>query len=149
MHQSSIINRRSSIPRGFTLIELMIVVVILGLLATMVMPKVLSKPEQARRTKAKVDIRSIQSALAMFKTDTGRFPSTSEGLPALVTNPGIQGYDREGYLERVPTDPWGNKYIYISPGIHSKDYDLVSLGKDGEDGGSGDDSDVESWDIES
>ncbi len=139
-------NRRNR--TGFTLIELMIVVVILGLLATMVMPKVLSKPEQARRTKAKVDIRSIQSALGLFKTDTGRFPSTSEGLQALVTNPGIDRYDRDGYLERVPTDPWGNRYIYISPGVHSKDYDIESYGKDGEDGGAEDDADIESWNIE-
>jgi general secretion pathway protein G len=149
MRQSSIINHQSSTRGGFTLIEVMIVVVILGLLATMVMPKVLSKPEQARRTKAKVDIRSIQSALAMFKTDTGRFPTTSEGLQALVTNPGLKNYDKDGYLERVPTDPWGNTYIYLSPGIHSKDYDLVSLGKDGEDGGTGDDADIQSWNIES
>lgn len=140
-------NRRNH--TGFTLIELMIVVVILGLLATMVMPKVLSKPEQARRTKAKVDIRSIQSALGLFKTDTGRFPSTSEGLQALVTNPGIDRYDRDGYLERVPTDPWGNRYVYISPGVHSKDYDIESYGKDGEDGGTEDDADIESWNIES
>lgn len=140
-------NRRSR--AAFTLIELMIVVVILGLLATMVMPKVLSKPEQARRVKAKVDIRSIQSALGLFKTDTGRFPSTSEGLQALVTNPGIDRYDRDGYLERVPTDPWGNRYVYISPGIHSKDYDIESYGKDGEDGGAEDDADIESWNIES
>jgi general secretion pathway protein G len=149
MRKSSIINRQSSIPRGFTLIELMVVVVILGLLATMVMPKVLSKPEKARRTKAVAEIRIMQSALAMFKTDTGRFPTTAEGLPALVTDPGVSGYDKEGYLERVPTDPWGNKYIYICPGIRGKDYDLVSLGKDGEDGGSGDDADIESWNIES
>ena len=142
MRQSSIINHRSSIARGFTLIEIMIVVVILGLLATMVMPKVLSKPEQARRTKAKVDIRSIQSALAMFKTDTGRFPTTSEGLQVLVNASGIRGYDEDGYLERVPTDPWGTRYVYMSPGIHSKDYDLESYGQDGVDGGTGDDADV-------
>ncbi len=149
MRKSSIINHQSSIPRGFTLIELMVVVVILGLLATMVMPKVLSKPEKARRTKAVAEIRIVQSALAMFKTDTGRFPTTAEGLPALVTDPGVPGYDKEGYLERVPSDPWGHKYIYICPGIRGKDYDLVSLGKDGEDGGSGDDADIESWNIES
>ena len=149
MRQSSIINHRSSSTRGFTLIEIMIVVVILGLLATMVMPKVLSKPEQARRTKAKVDIRSIQSALAMFKTDTGRFPTTSEGLQVLVSSSGIRGYDEDGYLERVPTDPWGTRYVYMSPGIHSKDYDLESYGQDGEDGGTDDDADVESWNIES
>jgi general secretion pathway protein G len=149
MNQSSIINHRSSIRKGFTLIELMIVVVILGLLATMVMPKILSKPDQARRTKAMVDIRSIQSALAMFKTDTGRFPTTAEGLQALVTNPGIAGYDKDGYLERVPTDPWGNGYIYISPGLRSKDYDLTSLGKDGEQGGADYDADIESWNLQS
>ena len=96
------------IQRGFTLIELMIVVVILGLLATIIMPKILDRPEQARRTKAKVDIRNIQSALALFKTDTGHFPSTSEGLEALVSNPGVDGYNNQGYLERAPKDPWGN-----------------------------------------
>jgi general secretion pathway protein G len=148
MDQSSIINRKLSIPRGFTLIELMVVVVILGLLATMVMPKVLDKPEQARRTKAKVDMRSLQSALALFKTDTGRFPTTSEGLQALVASPGVRNYSKEGYLERVPLDPWGNKYIYLSPGVHSKDYDLVSYGKDGEQGGTNDNADVESWNLE-
>lgn len=148
MNQSSIINRRSSVAGGFTLIELMVVVVILGLLATIVMPKVLSKPEQARRTKAMVDIRGMQSALGMFKADTGRFPTTSEGLQALVANPGLKGYDIDGYLERVPTDPWGNRYIYISPGINSKDYDLESYGKDGEDGGTDNDADIESWNLE-
>jgi len=148
MDESPIINCQSSIRKGFTLIELMIVVVILGILATMVMPKVLDKPEQARRTKAKVDLRSIQAALALFKTDLGRFPNTSEGLQALVADPGIRGYGKEGYLERVPLDPWGHKYVYLSPGVHNKDYDLVSYGKDGEQGGAGDNADVESWNPE-
>jgi general secretion pathway protein G len=148
MNKSSFLIHKSSFPRGFTLIELMIVVVILGLLATMVMPKILDKPEQARRTKAKVDLRSVQSALALFKTDTGRFPTTSEGLAALVANPGLRGYGKDGYLERVPLDPWGNKYVYLSPGVHNKDYDLVSYGKDGEQGGTGDAADVASWDLE-
>jgi general secretion pathway protein G len=148
MNKSTIINHKSKIARGFTLIELMIVVVILGLLATMVMPKILDKPEQARRTKAKVDLRSIESALAMFKTDTGRFPTTSEGLQALVANPGLRNYGQDGYLERVPTDPWGNRYIYLSPGVHRKDYDLVSYGKDGEQGGTGDGADIESWNLD-
>lgn len=148
MNHSSIINRKSSMPGGFTLIELMIVVVILGLLATTVMPKILSKPDQARRTKAAVDIRAIQSALAMFKTDVGRFPTTAEGLQALVTNPGLKGFSSEGYLEKVPTDPWGNPYVYISPGLHSRDYDLKSLGKDGEEGGSDKDADIESWNLQ-
>jgi len=134
--------------KGFTLIELMIVVVILGLLATIIMPRILSRPEQARRTKAKVDIRNIQSALALFKTDTGRFPATSEGLEALVSDPGIKGYNTDAYLDKVPLDPWDNKYIYISPGLHSKDYDLESYAKDGEDGGAGDNADIESWNID-
>lgn len=143
-----IANRKSLFRSGFTLIELMIVVVILGLLATTVMPKILSRPDQARQTKAAVDIRAIQSALAMFKTDIGRFPTTAEGLQALVTNPGLKGYNSEGYLERVPIDPWGNPYVYISPGLHSKDYDLKSLGKDGEEGGTGKDADIESWNLQ-
>ena len=133
---------------GFTLIELMIVVVILGLLATIIMPRILNRPEQARRMKAKVDIRSIESALALFKTDTGRFPTTSEGLEALVSNPGIKGYHIDGYLDKVPSDPWGGKYIYISPGVHSRDYDLESYGKDGEDGGTEDNADIESWNLD-
>jgi len=133
---------------GFTLIELMIVVVILGLLATIIMPRILNRPEQARRMKAKVDIRGIESALALFKTDTGRFPTTSEGLEVLVSTPGIKGYTADCYLDKSPSDPWGNKYIYISPGVHSRDYDLESYGKDGEDGGTEDNADIESWNLD-
>ena len=133
---------------GFTLIELMIVVVILGLLSTIIMPKILDRPEQARRMKAKVDIRSIESALALFKTDTGRFPTTSEGLEVLVSNPGIKGYNADGYLDKVPSDPWGTKYVYISPGANSRDYDLKSYGKDGESGGAEDSADIESWNLD-
>jgi len=134
--------------KGFTLIELMIVVVILGLLATIIMPRILNRPEQARRMKAKIDIRNIESALALFKTDTGRFPTTSEGLEALVSDPGIKNYNRDCYLDKVPVDPWGNRYIYICPGVASKDYDLESFGKDGEDGGTEDNADIESWNLE-
>jgi len=133
---------------GFTLIELMIVVVILGLLATIIMPRILNRPEQARRMKAKIDIRNIESALALFKTDTGRFPTTSEGFEALVSDPGIKGYYSDGYLDKVPFDPWGNRYIYIYPGVHSRDYDLESYGRDGEDGGTEDNADVESWNLD-
>ena len=142
-------NHKKVLRTGFTLIELMIVIVILGLLATVIMPRILNRPEQARRIKAKIDIRNIESTLALFKTDTGRFPTTSEGLELLVANPGtIKGYNPDGYLDSVPTDPWGNRYIYISPGLHSKDYDLESCGKDGEDGGTGDSADIESWNFE-
>lgn len=139
---------RCNRKKGFTLIELMIVIVILGLLATILMPRILNRPEQARRTKAIVEIRNIQAALALFKTDTGRFPSTAEGLAALAANPGIKGYNADGYLERAPVDPWGHAYVYLSPGVHQRDYDMKSFGKDGEEGGQGDDADVESWNLE-
>jgi general secretion pathway protein G len=133
---------------AFTLIELMIVVVILGLLATIVMPRILGRPEQARRMKAKIDIRNIESALALFKTDTGRFPTTSEGLEVLISDPGIKGYNSDAYLDKVPLDPWGSRYIYLSPGVHSRDYDLESYGKDGEDGGKDNNADIESWNLD-
>jgi len=139
---------RCTLFKGFTLIELMIVIVILGLLSTIIMPKILSRPEQARRMKAKVEIRNIESALALFKTDTGRFPATSEGLGVLVSDPGIKGYNPDAYLDKIPLDPWGNKYIYLSPGLHRKDYDLESFGKDGEDGGTENNADIESWNLD-
>ena len=140
---------RVSLP-GFTLIELMVVIVILGLLATIIMPKILDRPEQARRLKAKVQIRNFQSALALFKTDTGNFPTTSQNLEALITNPGLKGWKQGGYIEggKVPLDPWGNPYMYLSPGVHGEDYEIESYGKDGEDGGTGDDADIESWNID-
>ena len=141
-------NKQRLQKAGFTLIELMIVVVILGLLATIVMPRILDRPEQARRMKAKVDIRSIESAMGFFKIETGRFPTTSEGLEALVSDPGIKGYNSDGYLDKVPLDPWGNRYIYLSPGVYGKDYDLESYGKDGEDGGTDKNADIESWNLE-
>lgn len=135
---------------AFTLIELMVVIVILGILATLIMPRILDRPEQARRMKAKVQIRSFQSALSFFKTDTGRFPTTSEGLQALVTDPGVRGWKQGGYLEQrqMPLDPWGNRYLYLCPGRNERDYDIVSLGKDGEVGGDESDSDIESWNID-
>ena len=141
--------RHYTLRRGFTLIELMIVVVILGLLATTIMPRILNKPEQARRAKAKVDTRSIETALGLFKTENGRFPTTSEGLQALVSNPGgLPDYDPDGYLPKVPLDPWKSSYIYMSPGVHSTHYDLESYGKDGEDGGTRDNADIESWNLD-
>ncbi len=128
----------------------MVVIVILGLLATIIMPKILDRPEQARRLKAKVQIRNIQSALALFKTDTGRFPTTSQSLEALINDPGLKGWNKGGYIEggKVPLDPWGNPYMYLCPGVHGEDYEIESYGKDGEDGGSDDDADIESWNID-
>jgi len=140
--------RERKFKTGFTLIELMIVIVILSLLATILMPKILNRPEQAKRTKALLEIKNIESALALFKTDTGRFPTTAEGLAALVTNPGVKGYNNDAYLDKIPLDPWGNPYVYLSPGVHSKSYDLKSCGKDGENGGDGDDADIENWNLD-
>jgi len=137
--------------RGFTLIELMIVVVILGILATLIMPNILSAPDKAKVKKAMIDIRNIETALALFKTENGRFPTTAEGLQALITNPGnLPDYDPDGYLKlnKVPLDPWKHNYVYISPGVHSKDYDLLSYGKDGESGGMEYDADIESWNLD-
>jgi general secretion pathway protein G len=135
---------------GFTLIELMVVIVILGILATIMMPKIMDRPEQARRMKAKVEIRNLQSALALFKSDTGDYPTTSQGLEALINNPGVKGWKQGGYMEgnKLPSDPWGNSYIYLCPGTHGNDYDLVSFGKDGEFGGYGNDADIESWNLD-
>lgn len=141
-------NRFKTLPKAFTMLELMIVIVILGLLATIIMPKILNRPEQARRTKALVEINNIKSALELFQLDTGRFPTTGQGLAALTNNPGLKGYNADGYLDKVPLDPWGNRYIYISPSVHSKYYDLESYGKDGENGGKGENADIESWNLD-
>jgi len=133
---------------GFTLLELMIVIVILGILASAVVPRVLNRPEQARRTRAVVDIRNIEAALALFKTDTGNFPTTAQGFQALVTDPGVKGWDADGYLKQLPKDPWGRDYIYVCPSVHGRDFDLKSLGKDGEPGGTGYNADIENWNLD-
>ena len=135
--------------KGFTLLELMIVIVILGILATIVMPRIMGRPEQARRTKAVAEISQIEGALHMFKLDTGRFPSTAEGLDALVNDPGVENYKPDGYLNKIPLDPWGNNYVYIYPSVHgNKDYDLLSYGPDGENGGNGINADIVSWNLD-
>ncbi|MCD6415439.1 MAG: type II secretion system major pseudopilin GspG [Planctomycetes bacterium] len=142
--------KRHTRRAGFTLIELMVVIVILGILATVVMPRILDRPEQARRAKAKVQIANFRSALALFKIDVGHFPTTSEGLQALVSDPGLSGWHEKGYLDqdKTPLDPWGNPYVYLSPGAHNPDYDIVSYGKDGEPGGTGHNADIESWNLD-
>lgn len=137
--------------RGFTLIEILVVVVILGILAGIVVPRLLGEPEKARRTKAEVQIRSLEESLAMFKLDNGFFPNTEQGLIALVEKPRSgkipNHYREKGYMKKVPQDPWSNPYIYLSPGIHD-DYDIMSYGPDGASGGDGDDADINNWEIE-
>lgn len=136
---------------GFTLIEVLVVVVILGILATVIAPKILGRPEEARRTKAAVDIKGIETALNMYKIDSGIYPSTEQGLRALVEKPTVGQEPRKwrtgGYLSKTPNDPWGTPYIYLSPGTHG-DYDLISFGSDGEAGGEESNADINNWEIE-
>jgi len=137
--------------RGFTLIEILVVVLILGILAGIVVPRLLDEPEKARRTKAVVQIKSLEESISLFKLDNGFFPTTEQGLQALVEKPDtgrIPNRWREGgYMKKVPKDPWGNEYIYLSPGIHDN-YDIISYAADGEAGGEEGDADINSWEIE-
>ncbi len=137
--------------RGFTLIEIMVVVVILGILAGIVVPRLLDRPEEARRTKAAVQIRSLEEALGMFKLDNGFYPSTEQGLKALVEKPSSgrvpSRFKEGGYINKVPVDPWGSPYLYLSPGARG-DFDLFSYGPDGESGGEGDNADIGNWNID-
>jgi len=136
---------------GFTLIEIMVVIVILGILAGLIVPRLTDKPEKARVVKAELQIESLITALKEFKLDNGFYPTTEQGLQALVSKPSIgrtpRNYPPDGYLSKIPKDPWGNEYIYISPGEHG-DFDLMSLGADGEEGGEGFDADITSWELE-
>jgi len=140
--------------KGFTLIELMIVVVILGLLATLLIPRIMDRPEEARRMKAKADIKTIESALKLYKLDSGIYPTTEQGLEALLKKPDIPPIPRRwkdgGYLEArsVPKDPWDNLYVYTSPGPEGRDFEILSYGADGEPGGTGKNADITSTDID-
>lgn len=136
---------------GFTLLEILVVVVILGILASIIVPKIMRRPEEARRTKAIIDIKAIETALNLYRLDNGVYPSTEQGLEALVEKPttGVipRDWKEEGYLDKVPKDPWGSPYVYLSPGIH-KEFDLVSYGADGVEGGEGKDADIENWNLD-
>ncbi len=135
---------------GFTLIEIMVVVVILGILAALVAPNVIRRIDDARVTKAKQDIRAYETALNLYRMDNFRYPTTEQGLEALVkqpTDPNIKNWKAGGYIQNLRKDPWGNDYGYISPGSHG-DYDIFTLGADNQPGGEGADADISSWDIE-
>ena len=138
--------------RGFTLIEILVVVVILGILAVAVVPRIVGKPEEARRVQARAQITNLETALRLFKMDNGYYPTTDQGLDALVNKPSTgrvpNNWKEGGYLEkgRVPKDPWGYDFVYIAPGRHNPDFDLYSKGRDGETGGDGPDADVTNWD---
>ena len=131
--------------RGFTLLEIMVVVFILGLLATLVAPKILGRTEDARRTKAVADMKAIEQALNLYRLDSGGYPTTQQGLDALVKKPDTppvpKSWKAEGYLERVPLDPWGNAYVYVADGAR---FTLKSYGADGVEGGEGKFADLDS-----
>jgi general secretion pathway protein G len=149
MHNVSQRQLRRGLQRGFTLVEIMVVVVIIGILGALVVPKLLGRTGEARATAAKADIASLMNALKLYKLDNQRYPTTEQGLAALVTKPttgpAANGWKAGGYVERLPKDPWGNQYQYLAPGIHGE-IDVMSLGADGQPGGSGEDADVGSWD---
>ena len=139
--------------QGFTLIELLVVILILGLLAGIVGPRLFGHTDEAKQTKARVQIENLSSALKMYKIDNGQFPSTEQGLEALVTEPQSgnlpKKWKKGGYLakKQVPQDPWGNEYVYLSPGVND-DFDITSYGADGTSGGEGIDRDINSWEVE-
>lgn len=132
---------------GFTLIEIMVVVVILGILAAAVVPKIMSRPEQARIEKAKHDVTALETALELYKLENYNYPSTDQGLEALVTKPSgspqPRNYQKGGYIKKLNKDPWGKEYMYLNPGTHGE-FDLYSFGPDNQPS----DDDIGNWNIE-
>lgn len=140
----------SSAQNGFTLLEVMVVVVIIGILAVLVVPKIISRPDEARVLAARQDIATLMQALKLYRLDNQRYPTTEQGLQALVTAPTTApvpgNWKAGGYLERLPKDPWGNPCQYLNPGTHGE-LDVFSLGADGAPGGEGNDADIGSWSL--
>lgn len=150
-------NKKISSPMGtnsgFTLLEIIVVVFILGILAAIVAPKIIGRTDDARIAEAKVQIKNFETALKLFKLDNGFFPSTEQGLETLIEQPTVGKiplkYREGGYLEQktIPLDPWDNPYIYISPGVYG-DFDLICYGADGREGGEGKDADIQNWNMQ-
>jgi general secretion pathway protein G len=134
--------------RGFTLIEIMVVIVILGVMAAMIVPKVMGRPDEARVVAAKQDIAAIMQALKLYKLDNRRYPTTAQGLAALVQKPATEPVpdNWKAYVERLPLDPWGKPYQFLNPGLHGE-IDVFSFGADGVSGGSDFDADIGSWNL--
>jgi len=142
-----------STPRrnlGFTLVEIMVVVVIIGILGALVVPKLMGRTGESRVAAAKVDISTMMQALKLYKLDNARYPNTDQGLDALIkkptTGPAANGWKEGGYIERLPKDPWGSPYQYLSPGVHGGEVEIFSYGADGQPGGTAEDADIGSWD---
>jgi general secretion pathway protein G len=136
---------------GFTLIEIMVVVVILGILAALVLPNVMGRIGQAQSTKVKSDIRAYETALSLFKLDNFKYPTTDQGLEALVkqpADPSIRNWKEGGYITSLKKDPWGFNYQYVYPGTHGTEYDIFTLGADGQQGGEGDNADIGNWELD-
>lgn len=134
--------------RGFTLIELMVVIMIIGVLAALVVPNVMTRPDEARAVAARQDIAQVMQQLRLYRLDNGRYPSTEQGLQALVTRPGSgpAAPNWKPYLDRLPVDPWGKPYQYLNPGVRGE-VDVFSWGADGQTGGTGSDADIGNWDL--
>ena len=133
--------RGQLLQRGFSLIEIMVVIVIMGVMAALIVPNVMSRPDQARVVAARQDIATLMHALKLYRLDHGRYPTSREGLKALV---GTDPKHQQTYLERLPNDPWGNPYQYLNPGVHGE-IDVFSLGSDGQPGGEGNHADIGTW----
>ncbi|HEX7381974.1 MAG TPA: type II secretion system major pseudopilin GspG [Nevskiaceae bacterium] len=137
---------------GFTLIEIMVVVVILGILGAMIVPKIMDQPDKARVAKARQDIQSLQTALSLYKLDNFTYPSTQQGLQTLVARPAgdppAPNWKAGGYIQKLPNDPWGHPYQYLNPGTHGDEYDLFSLGADGQPDGTGINADIGNWNLD-
>ena len=134
--------------RGFTLVEIMVVVVILGILAVLIVPRVVGRTDEARTVAAKQDVAAIMQAMKLYRLDNGRYPTTEQGIAALVTKPQSDPVPAnwQKYLDRIPKDPWGTPYQYLNPGVRGE-IDVFTLGADNRPGGSGADADVGSWDL--
>jgi len=140
--------RTASQQRGFTLIEMMVVIAIIGILAALIVPKIMSRPDEARRVAAKQDIATVMQALKLYRLDNGSYPSQDQGLRALVEKPAADpqptNWKDGGYLEHLPNDPWSHPYQYLNPGVHGE-IDVFSYGADGKAGGEGNNADIGSW----
>jgi general secretion pathway protein G len=151
MRPASLLARTHIRDRGFTLIEIMVVVVILGILAALVAPSVIRRIDDAQIAKAKQDIRSYETALNLYRMDNFKYPSSEQGLQALVQQPNdssLKNWKAGGYIDGMRKDPWGNDYHYVYPGSHGKEYDLFTLGADNQEGGEGINADVGNWMVD-